>query len=222
MVVAEGLLGGDAGRARREGGAAKRRAAPSCASGRCCGQRTRTLSPRRAGGAGGDLATSGPVAPHPQPEVQARIPAVLARAVGRPGPWEGTGLGAAVCRGGGAGHSWATSGPSAEGPNGTEGSLSSRAGGGDLRFFSRRGAWRISGHQAPHIRPGLEEISLGLGEEFGTGAFSLEPRVPLLDIKNGCPGPSAQVHPGAAPTARPAPSQGEEARLEEGKCTARK
>lgn len=95
--------------------------------------------------------------------------------------------------------------------------------GGATSVSSRDGApGGFRGIKPPHISPGLEEISLGLGEEFGTGAFSLEPRVPLLDIKNGCPGPSAQVHPGAAPTARPAPSQGEEARLEEGKCTARK
>lgn len=75
-------------------------------------------------------------------------------------------------------HSWATSGPSAEGPNGTEGRLSSRAGRGRLSFFSPRGAWRISGDQSPNIWPGLEEVGLGLGVEFDTGAFSLSPRVP--------------------------------------------
>lgn len=44
----------------------------------------------------------------------------------------------------------------------------------------------------------------------------------LLHIYNSCPGPNAQVHPGAAPVTWPAPSHAEEARLREGKCTARK
>lgn len=120
-------------------------------------------------------------------------------------------------------HSWATSGPSAEGPNGTEGRLSSRAGRGRLSFFSPRGAWRISGDQSPNIWPGLEEVGLGLGVEFDTGAFSLSPscvwlrRLSSLTIfKNCSSGASPEVHPGAAPVPWPASSRGKEASLGRG------
>lgn len=75
---------------------------------------------------------------------RAFLPPLLVR---RAGPARGKAWGwGPPCAGkAGRGHSWATSGLSVEGPNGTESSLSSRERRGDLSFFSPRGAGRISG-----------------------------------------------------------------------------
>lgn len=126
-------LKGDAETEANQTEPTRRRAAPSCAPGRCGRQAwARTLLPLR-----GPLAISGPAASHPTIR-RAFLPPPLVLGAGK-APARGKG---AVCRGGGAGmaHSWVTSGRSAEEPNGTEGSLSSREGRGCPSVSSLRGA----------------------------------------------------------------------------------
>lgn len=110
----------------------------------------------QAGGSDRDFATGVPwPLPRPSPLTlnpgcrRAFLPRLLVRWAG---PARGKGRGwRPPCAGEeGRGHSWATSGPSAEGPNGTEGGLSSRAGKGGLDFFSPRVAREFRGNYAPH------------------------------------------------------------------------
>lgn len=153
------------------------------------------------------------------------LPPLLVRWAG-PARGKGRGWLPPCAREEGRGHSWATSGPSTEGPNGTEGRLSSRAGRGRHSFFSPRGAWRISGGPIPQHMAGTRGNQLGAGMEFDTGAFSLRPRVPpcvwlrwlnsFRIFKDGYSGPSPEVHPGAAPVPWPASSRGKEASLGRG------
>lgn len=96
----------------------------------------------------------------------------------------------------GRGHSWATSGQSRGGPNGTKSSLSSLEGRGDLSSFSPQGAWRIWGTTPPPapLCQGLSKLARGGG---GGGEWSR--RWNSIQVLSPC----NLVSPPAAQTARP-------------------
>lgn len=137
-----------------------------------------------------------PLTPHPQHRLLARIPAAPARAVGLPGPWEGLGVGAAVCRGGGAGAQLGRIWPERRATKWDRKQPFIPRGAGRPQFLLATGRPEDFGDQlaTPAAGLGFEEICSGRGVgrralkvEFNTGAFSVETRVPARG--SGCSTP---------------------------------
>lgn len=216
--------GGHEAEARGKGGAAKRRAAPSCASGTYCGQRARTPVPDW--GALGHFR-----APHPSPSTGTAgahsCHPCSCGGPGRPVGRAGGGGRRVPGRRGGAqlGHIWPERG-------GTKWNrrlpFIPRGAGRPYFHLANRRPEDFGGTNTPTLVRESRKLARGWNLVLVPSRWSLAyPPVTqvakrLLDINNSCPGPSAQVHSGAAPVTRPAPSHTEEARLREGKCTVRK